>query len=47
MTRVDLWDDLDVASQREILYGLLRSVVIFKPKGSGQAPEIELEWETP
>jgi hypothetical protein len=47
MSQVDLWDYLDVASQREILYGLLRSVMIFKPKGSGQSPELDLEWETP
>jgi uncharacterized protein (DUF342 family) len=47
MGRVDVWNELDVPSQREILYGLLRNVVIFKPKGSDQPPEIEFIWEAP
>jgi site-specific DNA recombinase len=42
--RVDLWTELDVTSQREILYGLLRTVIMYKPKG-GAAPEIDLVWE--
>ncbi|HWI60714.1 MAG TPA: recombinase family protein [Symbiobacteriaceae bacterium] len=42
----DLWHDLDVASQREILHGLLRSLTIFRPKGSREAPAVELVWES-
>ncbi|HYF96103.1 MAG TPA: recombinase family protein [Symbiobacteriaceae bacterium] len=44
-SRIDPWDALDIASRREILYGLLRSLVIFKPKGSDRSPEIDLVWE--
>jgi site-specific DNA recombinase len=48
MARVDMWGDLDVASQREILHGLLRSVVMYRRKGrKSDPPEVELIWETP
>ena len=47
LARVDLWDDLDVTSRREVLSGLLRSVVAFKAKGSRGAPEVDLVWEMP
>jgi site-specific DNA recombinase len=45
VSQVDVWTDLDGATQREILYGLLRSVVVFRPKGRGGAPEVDLMWE--
>ena len=47
VSRLDLWDELDVTSQREILYGLLRAVNVFKPRGSSDPPEIDLVWEAP
>lgn len=46
-SRVDLWESLAVTSQREILYGLCRTIIIFKPKGSRLPPEIDLIWEMP
>jgi len=42
--KVDLWECLDVTCQREILYGLLRQMVMYKRRGGG-APEVELMWE--
>jgi site-specific DNA recombinase len=45
MARLDLWEALDPVSRREILHGLFRNVLIFKPKGSHCAPEINLVWE--
>ncbi|HYF90920.1 MAG TPA: recombinase family protein [Symbiobacteriaceae bacterium] len=47
MVQVDMWDDLEVNSQRDILYGLLRSITMYRQKGSNDAPEIDLVWETP
>lgn len=44
---LDPWQALDVAAQRQVLHGLLRRLVIYKPKGTGTRPEIELEWEAP
>lgn len=43
-TQLDPWDALAVPEQRQVLTVLLQRVVIFKAKGTGQAPEIELEW---
>ncbi|MDF2630241.1 MAG: Resolvase domain protein [Symbiobacteriaceae bacterium] len=45
--RVDLWQSLDVAAQRQVLHGLLRRLIIYKPKGAGAKPEIDFEWEAP
>ena len=47
MAQVDVWADLEVNSQRDILYGLFRSITLYRRKESNDAPEIDLVWETP
>jgi site-specific DNA recombinase len=44
---IDLWAALDVSQQRQVLYGLLRSLVIFRARGSSGPAEIDLVWEAP
>jgi hypothetical protein len=40
MARMAMLDELDVASQREILHGLLCSVVIYPQKGEKVGPTL-------
>lgn len=47
MAKVDLWDELDVSSQRDVIYGLLRSITMYRRLGTRGAPEIDIVWETP
>jgi site-specific DNA recombinase len=44
---LDPWGEMDVAAQRQVLHGLLRQLIIYKPKGIGKRPEIDLQWEAP
>jgi site-specific DNA recombinase len=44
---VDLWDSLDQARQREILFGLIRQVSVYRERQSREAIEVDIMWEEP
>jgi site-specific DNA recombinase len=44
---VELWDSLEQTRQREILFGLLRAVVVYRERGDRGPISIEIVWEEP
>lgn len=42
--RVDAWDELPRETQKELLRHLVERLVVFKPKGRGQGPEVDIFW---
>jgi site-specific DNA recombinase len=47
LAMVDLWSQLDPGRQREVLFGVLRSVEVYRRKGDKGPASVTFTWEAP
>ena len=45
LAQVDLWESLDPVRRREVLFGLLRRIQVYRRRGSQGPASVELVWE--
>jgi site-specific DNA recombinase len=44
---VDLWSQLEPGRQREVLFGLIRSIEVYRRRGDTQPVSVSFTWESP